>query len=438
MATKAWWLGIAGLVGQGCLGDALEGSHGAAQEGTRVEVMLIPIDEGAAVSEGSDAFDDALPTTESLDDLARGRGAFVVGVADGWGIALVPTPLTDEAADALDSERDLGAYDDPYQADEPSSCAGDCGVWCTTTLDLCNGDGFDLCDCTTDDAFDDPQQELGCTWDCQQWCVTTLDHCGGDGFDLCDCTDDGAYAEPEEPACTWDCDEWCTTTLDLCDGDGWEICGDTCGWYEAQALPPSPSAGVWTVPLVIGGVTLVLVLTDPEVQLAVERGESIGSAVGGVYGRRAEVIMERLRQIARDMGAMSDDAQLPCTELLAREGYSQQLEVAAGPSPLLRIGICSQDQLTVWPSEITVQSSAASAALEVRFDNFGSGFRTLFSRDAKVTWVGDDGRDTSLTVPEGSNAWQTWELASGDTLPLRVGIPRDYSNTRVSISLFPR
>ena len=119
MTTRILGLGIAGLLGVGCLSDPLEGSHSAAEEGTRVEVMLVPLDDGADLSQGAEAFDAEMPTTESLEDLARGGGAYVVGVADGWGIALVPTNLTDDALAAADTREPDWNPDGTDQDAEP-------------------------------------------------------------------------------------------------------------------------------------------------------------------------------------------------------------------------------------------------------------------------------------------------------------------------------
>ena len=450
MATRTTWLLLAGLAGQACLADPLEGTGRGAEDGTRVEVMLVPLDEGASVSEGAAAFDDQLPTTESLEDLARGNGAFVVGVADGWGLALVPTSLTDSAAAAAANSDDSGEGaagqedrggeprpdpEDSPETDAPGACAADCDEWCSTTLDLCGDHDAASCDCSTDDAYGAPgadDEEPACAWDCDEWCTTTLEHCGGDGATSCDCADDG-YADPEEPACTWDCDEWCTTWTEYCGGDGAEACGDTCAWTEARPLPASASAGGWVAPIVVGGVALVIVLTDYDVQTALDRGESIGDAVGGVYGRRAREIMQRLRQVSRETGQIVDDAQRPCADLLTRRGFREQAEVDAGR--LLIVGICSQDQLTVWPQSITVRAGRFGST-GFTFSNLGSGLRTVLTRDATVSWT-EQGSQRSVVVPEGSGVQSALPIAAGSSFEMTVAVPRDSSSTRISVTVTP-
>jgi hypothetical protein len=462
MSRCSAWLAIAVLSVSGCFTDSLEGSRAAAEDGTRVQVMLVPIDEGASIGEGAGAFDDGVATTESLAELERGGGAFVVGVVDGYGIALVPEALTDDAADP---DREVDPRDgDPARdldGDDTTSCASDCAVWCTTTLDLCDGDGAATCDCSEIDnadpegdaspddgsgegdgsdeydgydEYDDSDEQSSCTWSCDEWCVTTLDLCDGDGWELCDCGAGGGdeYDDGDVPACAWDCTEWCDGSLELCDGDGWELCADACAWSEARGLPPSASAGAWVTPVVVAGVALVIVLTDPEVQAALDRGESIGSAVGGTYGRRADMIMERLRQVRRDVGEITADAQRPCADLLARSGYRETLDTNAGET--IRVGICMQDRLTVWPSRLTVRAGDQSS-VSLSFSNLGSGLRTVLARDATVGWS-SDGRNESVTVEEGS--------ATRVTLPLNlssrtytVAVPRDGTSTPVTVNIVP-
>lgn len=462
MTTRAIVLGIAALLGPGCIADPLEGAGNAAVEGTRVEVMLVPLDQGATVSDGAAAFDDGVSTTDSLDELVRGDGVYVVGVADGWGIALVPAGLTDDATNAADGapagdedglpRDDEGAIprddEDPRDDDQDAryddegdagSCAADCDEWCATVLDLCEGDGAVSCDCYAadeyegDDADDlDEQGDAACAADCDEWCATTLDLCGGDGYVECSCADvDDGYDEPEEePACAWDCTEWCDGALDLCDGDGWELCADSCDYAEAGALPPSASAGGWVAPLVVGGVALVIVMTDPQVQAALDRGESIGSAVGGTYGRRAEEIMRRLRQLRDDVGELTADARRPCADLLARRGYSERATFAAGDS--IRVGICMQDVLTVWPRDLTIRAGGQGTA-DVTFANLGSGFRTVTSRDATVGWT-EAGEDRSVVVSEGGGTVVTLPLGAG-SFRLSVAVPRDDSATNVAVTV---
>lgn len=447
MTTRVIVLGIAGILGSGCLADPLEGSQSAAEDGTRVEVMLVPIDDGASVSDGAEAFDDGLPTTESLDELAGGDGAFIIGVSDGWGIALVPTNLTDDAADvaadALDPAGDPDAVpqdqEDPWRADEPgapAACAADCDEWCTTTLDMCEGDGAG-CDCSAGSDFDPPENPddpdaPACAADCDEWCTTTLELCAGDGYAECDCYGDGGYddgGEPE-PACVWDCSEWCESSLELCDGDGWEVCADACDWAEASALPPSASAGGWVAPIVVGGIAIVIVLTDYEVQQALDRGESLPSAVGGTYSRRAREIMERLRDLRGEIGQITDDARRPCADLLTRRGYRERAEVAAGDR--ISIGICMQDVLTVWPRNLTIRAGGQASA-SAWFSNLGSGLRTVLTRDATVGWT-EAGEPKSAVVPEGGGTFVNLPLGAG-SFGMTVAVPRDDSSTNISVTV---
>jgi hypothetical protein len=324
-----------------------------------VEVLLVPFDVGATLYEGADAFDATVATTDSLEELVAGRGAFVTGVADGYGIALVPVALTDDVQTAVADEPDL-------VPEEPlASCASDCVTWCATTLDAC--DGLPICDCTI--PADEPEEAASCTWDCAEWCSSPLEYCGD---------------------------------------DAWDACADTCEGFAALPPPAFGLAGEWSAPVVVDGVALAFGVSDPATRAALGRSQPIGAQVGGTYGRQADQILVRLLEAVTGAGMVADDPSLSCGQRLLNRGYRPTQTFAAGDT--VRVGICQNGGLEVWPQSLGILAGGRTRARFV-FDHLPG------TPDALVTWS-DTGR---VTIPAGRSA--AAELAidpRGGLLPLDV------------------
>lgn len=382
MRVRQVWLAIAALTGAGCVGTSQEGSGVAAREGAQVEVMLVPFDPGATLAEGADAFDAYVATTNSLTELADGRGAFVIGVADGEGIALVPLALTEEVATAEDAETSLPPLD------EVPACTSDCNEWCATSLAHCDGDGFELCDCGGDPGLDDPP-------------VT----------------------------CTTDCAEWCTSTLEYCGEDGWAVCADSCDWAEARPLPASGFAAEWTAATVVDGVALMIGLSDPRAREALGRAQLIGPQVGGTYGRQADQVLLRLLDAAGRAGLGADDPTQSCGQRLLDRGYRPTLSTSARDT--IRVGICQQNGLEVWPQSIGVSTGGANGARFV-FEHLTPGAGTPAS-DVTIR-VGQAG---AAGVAPGRSVTVDARFDRALVLPLDVVVQRTGSTVGVRVTLQP-
>ncbi len=383
MRVREAWLAFAALTGAGCVGTSQEGSGVAALEGVQVEVMMVPFDQGATLAEGAEAFDAHVATTDSLTELADGRGAFVIGVADGEGIALVPLAMTEEVATAEGVETDL----------PPAN------------------------------------EELACTSDCDEWCTTSLDHCGGDGFALCDCGSDDAGIDDLPAICTSDCAEWCTSTLEYCGEDGWAVCADSCDWAEARPVPASGFAAEWTAPTVVDGVALAIGLSDARAREALGRAQLIGPRVGGTYGRQADQVLLRLLDAAARSGLGADDPTLSCGQRLLNRGYRPTLSTTARDT--IRVGICQQNGLEVWPQSIGLSTGGSTGARFV-FEHLTPGAGTTAS-DVTIRW----GQAGAAGVAPGRSVTVDAPLDPAVGLPLEVVVPRTGSTTRVRVTLQP-
>lgn len=410
---------MTGLLAAGCLEAPTEGSGRRAQEGTFVEVMLLPFDRGATLAEGAGAFDAEVPTTDSLAELADGRGVFVIGVADGLGIALVPRGFADEVASA-DPEQDAEVPSgDVSSPEEPASCASDCGTWCVSSLAACDGLDVQGCDCWVDDA-------PACASDCRSWCDSSLVACDGLDVELCDCTVEPADEDPQ--TCTWDCAEWCTSSLDYCGEDGEADCADSCGSFEAQPVPASAFAAEWTAPTVVDGVTLVVGLTDPRARDALGRGQPIGSQVGGTYGRQADQVLLRLLDAVVRSGVGTDDPTLSCGQRLLNRGYPVTASTSA--SETIRVGICQKDgAIEVWPVSIGIIPGFKSSARFV-FEQLVPGTGTPSSD----VWV-QLGQAAAQPVAPGRSVPLDARLDQGPAIPLEVRAPRSGATTRVPVAV---
>jgi hypothetical protein len=366
-----------------------EGSKLAARQGATVEVLLVAFDSGATLAEGAGAFDATVATTDSLEGLALGRGAFVIAVADGAGVALVPLDLTDDVQLATGDAVDAAPVDEELPV-APASCARDCAEWCSTLLDLCDGDGSASCDCSGDEPA--PEEEIA--------------------------------------TCTWDCDEWCVSPVEWCGQDGWAECADLCEAADARPVPPSAFAGQWSAPTIVDGVSLAIGVTDPVARDALSRSQPIGRQVGGAYGRQADEVLARLLEAVAGAGVIRDDPSLSCGQRLLNRGYRPTQSFASGET--VRVGICQNDGLEVWPMSIGLKAASATRARFV-FEHLplGTGTSAPSGSDV-VAWWGDTG---TATVPAGRSTAAELPIDPGVAFPLDVFVPRTGNTTRVRVTV---